>query len=104
MSCFDFIPSSFSLYCLNFSHKAKYKVTKTSNKEKNQIAKDKSQENWARNGLTLNINYVCNKGHDILYCSNTPNKTHIEIMHVICVTIVMATSFVTICLTVTMTI
>jgi len=50
MSCFDFIPSSFSLTCLNFSHKTKDKVTKTSNKEKIQIAKDKSHENWARNG------------------------------------------------------
>jgi hypothetical protein len=104
MSCFDFIPSLFSLSCLNFSYKPKDKVTKTSNKEQIQIAKDKSHENWARNGLTLNISYVCNQGHDTLYCSNTPKKTHIEIMHVIGVTIVMAISFVTICLTVAMTI
>ncbi len=104
MSCFDFIPSSFSLFCLNFNHKPTNKVTKISNKKKIQIAKDKSHENWARNGSTLNIGYVCNQGHDTLYCSNTLKKTHIEIMHVIGVTIVMATSFVTICLTMSMTI
>jgi hypothetical protein len=39
-----------------------------------------------------------------LYRSNTPKKTHIETMHVIGVTIVMATSFVIICLTMIMTI
>jgi hypothetical protein len=91
MSCFVFIPSSFSCLALILA------INLIITSQKHQIKKK-----WARNGLTLNISYVCNQGRETLYCSNTPKKTHIEIMHVIAMTMVVATSFVTICLTMTM--